>query len=71
MGPHLSVHDLESTAARIVVVDTTSHDSHENELGAQEHAVIQEGFVGALPRARLGQSLPLGVRLDFVVSAPL
>lgn len=66
--PHFSEHDLEGTTARVVAVDTTSHEHNEDDLGAQEQAVVQERPVAALPRARPSQSLPLGSRLRLDVS---
>ena len=54
-----------------MVIDTSGHEYNEDNLGSQEQDVVQERPVGALPRARLGHSLPLGLRLRFDISTHL
>ena len=46
-----------------MAVDASGHEYNEDNLSAQEQDVVQECSVGALPRARLAQSHPLGLRL--------
>ena len=52
-----------------MAVDASGHEYNEDDLGTQEQDIVQERPVSALPRARLGHGHPLGLRLQFDVSA--
>ena len=52
-----------------MAVDASGHEYNEDDLGTQEQDIVQERPVSTLPRARLGHSHPLGLRLRFDVSA--
>lgn len=54
-----------------MTVDASGHEYNEDKLSTQKQDVVQERPVGALPRARLAHSHPLGLRLRFDVSARL
>lgn len=52
-----------------MAVDASGHEYNEDDLGTQEQDIVQECPVSALPRARFGHGHPLGLRLQFDVSA--
>lgn len=52
-----------------MAVDACGHEYNEDELGTQEQDIVQERPVSTLPRAGFGHSYPLGLRLQFDVSA--
>jgi hypothetical protein len=66
---YFSVHDLESTWARIAVVNSAGHEHKEGDFSGEHQEVVQEGLAVAMPHTHIRTWVPYGLDLQFNVSA--
>jgi hypothetical protein len=61
---HFSEHDFKGTQPRIAHVDATGHEQQEENLGTEQHTVVEERDVSVQPHARLRFGHPDRVQLS-------